>query len=670
MRRENQRDRFFPLILLLIAGIAYALLSPWLGFYWDDWPKALFIDSIGPEAFSKFAAHRPLNGKWYILFSSLLGTRPFAWQILALLFRSASAIAFWALLKNIWPKAKDFAQWSAILFLLYPGFTQQNIALSYYIHFLAYTAILLSFYFTAKALNSSRQSFFLHAIALSLSLINMLTTDYFYGLELIRPIIILIVIWQSNKSPTQNTGKMLKIWSPYLLLVLALFAWRSTLQAPESYEISIFDTLLTNSGAPALSQIGNMLADVWDASIVAWLSMLKLFSQITLFSKISWLSLVILITTGLGTFLLFKSTKDNETQKSSSRSKFLLAIAALFLANIPVWASGLEPNLQFPANRLNLPMAIGAAMLLVSLIMAIIRSRSRQLLIVAALIALASAFHFQVANTYREDYERLASFQQQLTWRAPALLPHTALLTQELPFSYMSDDSLTGAINLVYPSPEPESSLNNALFYLELRLGSKIPALETEQDIYWNYRLIDFNGNTSQSIVLYYAPPACLRILDPLYDHSFPLLPQALRQALPLSDVSRIDSSLGIAVNTPAQFFPSGDKNSWCYYFQQADVARQNADWERVAEIGDIAFALDDSPNHASERIPFIEAYARTGNWPEALALSQEALQINKFMDAMLCETWERIDSSTDNSTEKQQAFAELSAQLACLQEQ
>ncbi|MFQ5923650.1 MAG: hypothetical protein ACE5M4_12480, partial [Anaerolineales bacterium] len=40
-----------PVILLLVAAVAYGPLIPWLGFYWDDWPKAWFLHTLGPSGF-------------------------------------------------------------------------------------------------------------------------------------------------------------------------------------------------------------------------------------------------------------------------------------------------------------------------------------------------------------------------------------------------------------------------------------------------------------------------------------------------------------------------------------------------------------------------------------------------------------------------------------------
>ena len=667
---DKHREKLFPLLLFLIAVISYAIQSLWLGFYWDDWPKVLFLESIGPQAFSEIAAHRPLNGKWYVLLTSLIGARPFAWQMIALFFRILSAIAFWVLLKNIWPKSKDFSSWGAILFLIYPGFTQQNIAFTYYIHFLALSAILFSFYLTIRALQSSGKRNFLHFLALVLSLINMLTTDYFYGLELLRPLIIAIIIWKPKSRFIENIRSSLRKWTPYLMLVIVIFAWRSTLDAPESYEIAIFDNFLSLETSSWFSQIGTMFIDIWDASFVAWFRSIPMLLQFNSNSKISWISVSLFISIGILLYIFYYSPKQNppmDAKIENQRSKLIFAFAALFLANIPVWVSGLEASLEFPANRLNLPMAAGASILMIAMIKLIAKSRIQQLLILSTIVGLSVSYHFLISNSYREDFEKLISFQQQLAWRVPALLENTAILTQELPLDYVSDDSLTGMLNIIYPSTQPKTTLNNALFFMELRLGSKIPSLSINQDIFWKYRLLEFSGNTSQSIVLYYEPPACLRILDPYYDRAYPFLPKALQEALPLSAVSRIDQNNGIEVNYPSQIFPEQRMDSWCYYFEKADLARQNTDWQKISQLGDLAFALNDSPNHASERLPFIEAYAMLGNWHSAVDLSIESIRINKFMDHMLCDTWARIDLATVVSAEKDLAYNELSEWLSCL---
>jgi hypothetical protein len=89
-------------------------------------------------------------------------------------------------------------------------------------------------------------------------------------------------------------------------------------------------------------------------------------------------------------------------------------------------------------------------------------------------------------------------------------------------------------------------------------------------------------------------------------------------------------------------------------------------DWQKVAEIGKIAFRLDDSPNHASERAPFIQGYAYTGDWEHAVDLTVETIEINKFMGPMLCDTWQDILLNAPNSQAKDAAVQAIQAILSC----
>jgi hypothetical protein len=42
------------------------------------------------------------------------------------------------------------------------------------------------------------------------------------------------------------------------------------------------------------------------------------------------------------------------------------------------------------------------------------------------------------------------------------------------------------------------------------------------------------------------------------------------------------------------RFIRSEPEHGWCYFFESAELARSNGDWERVVGLGDKAFALDD----------------------------------------------------------------------------
>ena len=83
---------------------------------------------------------------------------------------------------------------------------------------------------------------------------------------------------------------------------------------------------------------------------------------------------------------------------------------------------------------------------------------------------------------------------------------------------------------------------------------------------------------------------------------------------------------------------------TWCFYYQKASLAVQNQDWKEAARLGDIAFGLDDYPNDASERLPFIEGYAMTGDWEKAKLYSDQTIQVSALYKPMVCKLWEKIN--------------------------
>jgi hypothetical protein len=116
----------------------------------------------------------------------------------------------------------------------------------------------------------------------------------------------------------------------------------------------------------------------------------------------------------------------------------------------------------------------------------------------------------------------------------------------------------------------------------------------------------------------------------------------------------------------PAIYHPEPE-HGWCYYFEKADLARQLGDWEEVARLGDTALKLDDHPNNPVERFVFIEGYAHVGDWDRAIKLSRESYQVSKdYVGPLLCRLWERIETETTDSTEKDEALSEVKSMFAC----
>lgn len=661
------RTLLAPLGLLAACIAAYGLLAPWLGLYWDDWPKTLFYETLGGGAFTRVASHRPLNGWWYAVLLKLFGVQPLFWQAVAIFCHWASAVAAWLLLRQLWPRQRSLALGSAMLFVLFPGFTQSSIALTYFIHFLAYTLFFVSLTATVKALQSPRRAWAWHTLALALSAATMLTTDYYYGLELVRPVVIWFALRPGGLKTADRLKRTLLAASPYLLLVAALFLWRAQVATQTSYEITVFEQLQSGQG---LNLISTIMEDLWQAVALSWAQAVQMLAEVHLRSLVHLVSLgLLLIAAPAAWGLLALHARSEEGGASVRRDKvdaILLGLAALALAGIPSWAAGLSINLGFPGDRLMLPMAFGAGTLLAGLILSLPLKRWIPLSLLAAIAGLAVFFQFQVANGFREDGERHTEFWQQLIWRVPGLRPGTTILSDELPLRYFSDDSLTGGLNLIYPYDDHVNGLPYLLVYIDLRMGGVLPSLEMDESILRGYRYFDFVGSTSQAIAIYYQPPACLRVLDPALDAHFPDISEDLLAALPLSSFPQIIPEPELPAQLPEQMQALEVSDGWCAYFQRADLARQLKDWETIIGLADEALSLDEGPNHLAEYIPFIEAYAQTGDWVPAIELTREVIHANLGMQFMLCDTWARVESEEPIQAGETEMLEQMYDELEC----
>jgi hypothetical protein len=144
-----------------------------------------------------------------------------------------------------------------------------------------------------------------------------------------------------------------------------------------------------------------------------------------------------------------------------------------------------------------------------------------------------------------------------------------------------------------------------------------------------------------------------LRLLDAEIDPYNHLIPDGslLREAAHLSSTSPVTSET--IARVPEIYNPEPAHN-WCYYFEQADLARQGGDWAGVAALGDKAFKLDDYPNDPLERFVFVEGYAHAEQWEKALEYAQVSYEVSKsYVGPLLCRLWDRIDREAPASSKK-----------------
>ena len=223
MNLDRIKDRSIPVLLFITTIIAYGLLLPKTGFYWDDWPFAWIAQFKGPMEFvPAFDGVRPFLGPIFLATTSLIPPVPLYWQIFALVIRFIAGLSAWFLFQQLWPGHRGRVLVASLLFLLFPAYSQHWVALTHinqeWVSLICYV---LSFGFTARALRH-RNSFLRDTgIALLLLVAGVFPTEYFVSLEILRIFFIWMIVQEEKSNLREQILHSLKLWLPYFGIWMA-----------------------------------------------------------------------------------------------------------------------------------------------------------------------------------------------------------------------------------------------------------------------------------------------------------------------------------------------------------------------------------------------------------------------------------------------------------------
>jgi hypothetical protein len=659
--------RSVPVALALVAVFAYGLLLPLTGFYWDDWPFAWIARFQGPSEFiPAFLGFRPFLGPIFYLTTSVLPANPAVWQLFAILIRFLSAWAAWYSLRQVWPRAHRLGLSAALLFLVYPGYSQHWVALTHinqeWISLIAYT---LSFGIGVRAVRAEQPSSALVAVAVCLQIVGLLPTEYFVGLEFLRPVLFWIVLSEYPRRPASRLAVTLKLWAPYLLMWLVNAAWLGFYYGSGLY-IS-YDLAAARAFPGLLRLLGDLGWAFLKAGLYVWVQIVPLaLSAVSAPSSLATFAIIVLTFAIVGPYLLkldlppltgtTARVRGTSVPRSlgagdrglAARWAVLVGIIGILLGRLPSSAADLPLTLQSSFDRLTISMLPGASLFVAGLVQMSLHTRRARDLTIACLVALGVGQQFFNANIFRRDWERQNEIYWQLAWRIPSLAPHTAILTQQMPLDYETDLGMTAAVNWIYAGDDAGPfELPYAVVYTEKRLGGEVlPALEPDLPMRLPLRRAEFIGNTSDVLAVYVPPSGCLRVFDPSLDDggTYSRFSEAVTAAIPLSDPSRIligDRS----ASPPSPPFGEEPEHAWCYFYEKAELARQARDWHTITDLWSQATRSGQKPLDPFEWLPFIEAEARVGDSDWAVHQARESLELDPRMQRGLCALWGRIQS-------------------------
>ncbi|RJP51545.1 MAG: hypothetical protein C4557_07795 [Anaerolineaceae bacterium] len=599
-----------------------------------------------------FSTSRPIWAYLYQVTTAVLPQNPIVWQVFALFWRWLDAVVLWAIFIRLFPNRRSFAFAASLFFLLYPGFNQQWVSYLYAHFFIVLFFLLFSWYAMLRRWTMP---------ALILSALNLLMLEYFFLLELARPIIIWISLRDDPAETREKIKRVLKVWTPYLVVFLLAIGYRAFVFSHPGFGYSLADELRKAPLETTGQLIQTIVSSLWQTAFAAWALMFKFPSLGADGPRTTMLYGFVAAAAGaLTMFGLWKQAQGQERGGREISWALLLGVVLMLLGGPPFWLTNVPISLGFPANRATLSFMLGVSLFFAGALEYLpARIRYAVLVIVAAL---ASGRQFLWANEFRRDWASQKNMFWQMTWRAPGLEKKTIVLVNEH-LLYYADNSLGAALNWIYAPENHTDDIDYVLFYPTNRRN-----LSLEPNVPFEYDFIagSFKGNTSQVLVFHYSPPKCLRLLDPEIDSINRLIPDEtlLRDAASLSSTAPILSEQ--TSRMPDVYGPE-PSHGWCYYFEKADLARQNGNWDEVVRLGETAFALDDHPNDPVERFVFIEGYAHVGGWKKAVELSVESYKVSKnYVGPLLCKLWDRIERETKNTSERESALLQEAENFEC----
>lgn len=640
--------RTVPVALLGFAILAYGVLLPSLGFYWDDWPMVWFAHTLGSAGYQEvFSGDRPFLAGIYILTTSILKLVPIQWQILGLLSRWVTGWALWWTLRKFWPERTEAVTWIAILFTVYPGFKQQPISVVYSNGFFLLAFYILSFGFMIEAIHKPNR-FWLYTILglISWSLCTF-STEYYVGLEAIRPIMIWMVLSEKGGPVKSRIRDTIKYWWYYIIFLIVFLIWRVLIFGFPTYKPDLVGNLASSLGKSLLTLVSQIFNDILTTGWVAWAETFRIprIDDFSVRSNVLFWIIVLVALALTGLYLTFaqlanqERSQDTQSRPQWGRQAVLFSLAWLFFAGWPFWIINLSVELQFPWDRFSLSFMIGACILVVALIEWIIRTRAQKVVILTLVIAFAIGANLQTANTYRREWTTQKDLFWQMTWRAPGLKKGTLVITKSFPLKYYSDNSLTAPLNWTYAPDNHSTDLPYFLAYTEVRLGHSIPELKENLQVDQVYRNASYHGSTSNALTMFYSPPGCLRVIDPEYDQDLAIFPKDYKSLLTLSHPDQIITNPDKPATPPQGIFGNEPEHTWCYYFEKAELARQMGDWDQVMTLADEAFSKGYSAAEPSELLVFIDGYAQNGRWDRAIDIVNLAYSQSNALQSKLCTT-------------------------------
>ena len=642
----------FPEILFLLLIPAFVFL-PHIGsltYFKDDWYYVYDGLVGGAKIFHEmFRIDRPARGFFFEFYFSLFGANPLAYHLGAFFWRGLSAIGALWIFNILWPRERKFAFIAALLFAIYPGYFWWISAIEYQPMIASLALQVISITFTLKAIQSSNQvSKIAYLVgAILTGWIYIALVDYAIGMEFFRFLCVFILINRTSQdSFWRKAFASFRALGWNLLIPIGFSLWRilffdNQREATDiGGQLSVF---LNNPIATAMDWFFQLYNSLLNLSVLAWINQFPVFLQGLRLRETAlglFIAVVVVLFLVLAERMIKGSAEANDWdggQEQVRKEALMLGGLGMFLGILPVILANRYVNIT-GFSHYGLPASLAAALFMAGFLESLSPQRARSVMLFV-IVGFASLAHFGIAASAAVEETALQKFWWQVSWRVPALRAGTTLVIN-YPLPGMGDGGygLMEAANVIYfPEPTGQIPVHYPVSGLTLNSETLPEILEGSQFKQMQYRshTIDLDY---ESLLLISQPTlgSCVHVID----GSQPLIsiydPVNVSLAAPSSRIENVIVDAEPAL-PPEYIFGKEPEHNWCFYFQKTDLASQLGEWKDAATLGEEAIRLDLSPEDRSEWLPFLRAYAITGN-AERLAQTARRITGDRSLRQQACD--------------------------------
>ena len=232
----------------------------------------------------------------------------------------------------------------------------------------------------------------------------------------------------------------------------------------------------------------------------------------------------------------------------------------------------------------------------------------------------------------------------QLSWRAPGIKNDTSIVVfTPSVYRFAEAYEIWAPINMIYNPERGPLSIT-----AEVPNNQTIPMMIARETYGEELRRVEFVVDFKQMLVLS-APNSgvCMHAFDGQRSEISSFEEAASRLVYPFSNVGLIDTTQS-PHQPPAGIFGEEPDHNWCFYYQNASLARQDGNWDEIVKLGEEVRKLGLQPKDLSEWMPFYEGFAKGSR----IDLANEAGAIIRNDQTFMwqfCDQYKNVDWSKED---------------------